>query len=56
MTNILVMSGYIRKLKILFGNVGATLKRNGVGLAVVACLLTEDIVLLVDNKGNFRDW
>ena len=44
------MDGCMREMKAKVGNIGARLKMNGNGWAVVACLFADDTVLFAESK------
>ena len=44
----------MREMKAKVGNIGARLKLNGEGWAVVACLFADDTVLLAESEGELQ--
>ena len=48
------MDGCMRKIKAKMGNVSATLKINGLGWLMVACLFADNTVICRERKKNHR--
>ena len=50
------MDGCMMEMKAKVENVGARLKMNGNGWAVVTCLFADDTCYVQTMKKNFREW